>query len=105
MYITLVILVLATVFFVIGKIRSDLVALCALILLMLFSILTPAEALSGFSSSIVIMMVGLFVVGGGIFRTGLANVISRKILTMAGTNQTKLFILIMLITGAIGAFV
>ena len=105
MLIALIILVLAAIFFVIGKIRSDLVALCALILLMLFGILTPAEALSGFSSSIVIMMVGLFVVGGGIFRTGLANVISRKILTLAGNSQTKLFVLVMLVTSAIGGFV
>jgi di/tricarboxylate transporter len=105
MYITLLILLAATVFFVSGKIRSDLVALCALILLMLFEILTPAEALSGFSSSIVIMMIGLFVVGGGIFRTGLANVISRKILTLAGSSRTKLFVLVMLVTSSIGGFV
>jgi len=104
-YITLSILIIAVIFFVNGKIRSDLVALCALILLMLFEILTPAEALSGFSSSIIIMMIGLFVVGGGIFRTGLANVISRKILNLAGNNQTKLFVLVMLVTSAIGGFV
>ena len=105
MFITLSILVVTTVFFVSGKIRADLVALCALILLMLFKILTPAESLSGFSSSVIIMMIGLFVVGGGIFRTGLANLVSRKILTMAGNNQTILFILIMLVTSAIGGFV
>jgi di/tricarboxylate transporter len=105
MFNTLTILGVAIFFFVTGKIRSDLVALCALIFLILFGILTPAEALSGFSSSIVIMMVGLFVVGGGIFRTGLANVISRKMLTLAGNSQIKLFILVMLITSAVGGFV
>jgi len=105
MFITLAILVVAVIFFMNGKIRSDLVALCALILLMLFGILTPHEALSGFSSSIVIMMVGLFVVGGGIFRTGLANVISRKILALAGNSGTKLFVLVMLVTSVIGGFV
>jgi di/tricarboxylate transporter len=105
MYITLAILIVAVVFFVNGKIRSDLVALCALILLMLFGILTPSEALSGFSSTIVIMMIGLFVVGGGIFRTGLANIISRKILNLAGSSPTKLFVLVMLVTAGIGGFV
>jgi len=105
MTVTLTILVAAVVFFVNGKIRSDLVALCALILLMLFGILTPAEALSGFSSSIVIMMIGLFVVGGGIFRTGLANAISSKILNLAGNSGTKLFLLVMLVTSVIGGFV
>ena len=105
MFVPLIILGVAVIFFINGKIRSDLVALCALILLMLLGVLTPAEALSGFSNSIVIMMVGLFVVGGGIFRTGLANVISRKILTLAGNNGTKLFVLVMLVTSAIGGFV
>ena len=66
MVVTLVILALSAVFFVSGKIRSDVVALCALVLLLLFHILTPDEALSGFSNSVVIMMIGLFVVGGAI---------------------------------------
>lgn len=102
---TLIILVLSAVFFVNGKIRSDLVALCALVLLMVFNILTPEEALSGFSNSVVIMMVGLFVVGGAIFKTGLAKMIGSKILHLAGTSEIKLFILIMLVTAFIGAFV
>lgn len=102
---TLIILALSAVFFVNGKIRSDIVALCALVLLILFGILTPDEALSGFSNSIVIMMVGLFVVGGAIFKTGLAKMISGKILQLAGKSELKLFILIMLVTSFIGAFV
>ena len=76
MLITLIILVLSAAFFVAGKVRSDIVALCALIGLLIFQILTPEEALSGFSNSVVIMMVGLFVVGGAIFQTGLAKMIS-----------------------------
>ena len=44
MVVTLVILALSAVFFVSGKIRSDVVALCALVLLLLFHILTPDKA-------------------------------------------------------------
>ena len=102
---TLIILSLSAVFFVNGKLRSDLVALCALVLLIVFNILTPEEALSGFSNPIVIMMVGLFVVGGAIFKTGLAKMISSKILRLAGKSELKLFILIMMVTAFIGAFV
>lgn len=102
---TFIILALSAVFFVHGKIRSDIVALCALISLILFGILTPEEALSGFSNSIVIMMVGLFVVGGAIFKTGLAKMVSSKILQLAGKSEMKLFILVMLVTAFIGAFV
>mgnify|MGYP003207083923 FL=1 len=105
MLVTIIILVLSAIFFMIGKIRSDLIALCSLILLVLFDILTPAEALSGFSNSVVIMMVGLFVVGGAIFQTGLAKMVSGKIMRTAGKNQFYLFILVMLVTSFVGAFV
>lgn len=91
--------------FVNGKIRSDIVALCALVALLVFQILTPDEALSGFSNSVVIMMIGLFVVGGAIFQTGLAKMISSRILKLAGTSEIRLFLLVMLVTSAIGAFV
>ncbi|MDL2223914.1 SLC13 family permease [Bacteroidales bacterium OttesenSCG-928-M06] len=105
MYITLVVLVVSAAFFVWGKVRSDIVALSALLALMLTNVLTVEEALSGFSNSIVIMMAGLFVVGGGIFQTGLAKMISTKILAFAGTSEKKLFILVMLVTATIGSFV
>lgn len=102
---TLVVLLVAAVFFAVGKIRSDVVALCALILLMVLGILTPEEALSGFSNSVVIMMVGLFVVGGAIFQTGLAKMISGRIMKMAGNSEIRLFLMIVLATSIIGAFV
>ena len=105
MWITLAILLLSAIGFMQGKLRSDIVALCALIALLVFQILTPAEALSGFSNSVVIMMVGLFVVGGAIFQTGLAKMISSRILKLAGESETRLFLLVMLVTAGIGGFV
>lgn len=102
---TLIILVVAAAFFMGGKVRSDLVALCSLLALLIFQILTPEEALSGFSNSVVIMMVGLFVVGGAIFQTGLAKMISSRILKLAGKSELRLFLLVMVVTASIGAFV
>lgn len=105
MFITLLILGIAIVLFVSGKARADLVALCAMFSLMLFEILTPEEALSGFSSTIVVMMIGLFIVGGGIFQTGLANMISNRIVLTAGSSPFKLYVLVMLTACIVGAFV
>lgn len=105
MLVTLLTLAVAAIFFMSGKVRSDLVAICSLLILLIFHILTTEEGLSGFSNSVVIMMIGLFVVGGGIFQTGLAKMISSRILKLAGTNELRLFILVMLVTAAIGAFV
>ena len=105
MWLTIAILIISAVLFANGRIRSDIVALCALCALLVFQILTPAEALSGFSNSVVIMMVGLFVVGGAIFQTGLAKMISSRILKLAGKSETRLFLLVMLVTAGIGGFV
>ncbi len=91
MYISLFVLFLSAIFFMSGKVRSALVALCALAFLLIFQILTPEEALSGFSNNVVIMMIGLFVVGGAIFQTGLAKMISSRILTLAGNSVMILF--------------
>lgn len=105
MLITVIILLISAALFVSGKVRSDLVALCSLLALLLFQILAPSEALAGFSNTTVIMMVGLFIVGGGIFQTGLAKMIGGQVIKLAGTSETRLFLLVMLVTALIGGFV
>ena len=102
---TLIILLISAILFVTGKVRSDLVAICSLLALLLCQILNPAEALAGFSNTTVIMMVGLFIVGGGIFQTGLAKMIGSKVMTLAGNSELRLFLLVMTVTSAIGMFV
>ena len=102
---TLIILLISAILFVSGKVRSDLVAICSLLALLLCQILTPAEGLSGFSNTTVIMMVGLFIVGGGIFQTGLAKMIGSKVMSLSGKSEVRMFLLVMLVTGTIGAFV
>jgi di/tricarboxylate transporter len=102
---TLVVLLLTMVFFISGKIRSDIVALCALVALIILDILTPEEALAGFSNTVIIMMIGLFVVGGAIFQTGLAKMISSKLMRLAGNSEKRLFVLVMAVTSLMGAFV
>ena len=105
MTITLIILITTIILFVTGRIRADIVALCALTTLIIAGILTPGEALSGFSSTVVIMMVGLFVVGGAILQTGLAKAASQRIMKLAAGSDTKLFILVVVVTAVIGAFI
>lgn len=105
MIVTLATLAAASALFISGKIRADLVAVAALIVMMLTGVLKPEEALAGFSNSVVVMMIGLFVVGGGIFSTGLAKLVSRKLLQLAGTNETRLLLMVMVATASIGAFV
>ena len=105
MTITLIILVITVAMFIWGRVRTDIVALTALAALLVLGILTPAEALAGFSSPIVIMMIGLFVVGGAIMQTGLAKLTGNKLMALSRGNETITFLLVMLVTSFIGAFV
>ena len=105
MLITLTILAIAIILFATGKIRSDLVALCALIALVLTDILTPEEALSGFSNPVVIMLVGLFVVSGAVMQTGLSKKLGSMIIQRTGDNETKLFVAVTVMTAVMSAFI
>lgn len=105
MTITIIVLIVTIAMFIWGRVRGDIVALSALMVLTATGILTTNEALSGFSSPIVIMMVGLFVVGGAILQTGLAQTVGNSISQLAKGNETRAFIFVVLATSFIGAFV
>ena len=97
MTITLVILFITSALFLWGKLRSDLVALMALLALSISGILTPEEAIAGFANPIVLMLAGLFIISGAITQTGLAKTLSTKLLHTAGNNELKLFTLTMIV--------
>lgn len=101
----LVILLLTAILLMWGRIRSDVIALCSMLALVLTGIITPEEGLAGFSNSVVIMIAGLFIVGGAITQTGLARLISNKVLSLAGESELRLFYLVILVTIIVGLFV
>lgn len=101
---TLAILSVAVVLFVTERLRVDTVALLVLISLALTGLVTPAEALSGFSNSAVVTVWAMFVLSGGLSRTGVANLIGRRVLRLAGQGEGRLVAVIMLIGGALSAF-
>ena len=102
---TILIFLATAVAFVASKVRSDIIALSSMAALMVTRVVTPKEALAGFSNSSVVIMIGLFVVGGAVFQTGLAKTISRKLLRLAGTSEVKLFFLVMMVTAVVAGFV
>lgn len=104
MTITLIILFVTSALFLWGKLRSDLVALLALIALTVSGILNTNEAIAGFANPIVLMLAGLFIISGAITQTGLAKTLSTKLLQTAGDNELKLFILTMILAAVLGSF-
>jgi len=77
------ILLVAVVLFLTERLRVDLVALLALSALALTGLVTPAEAVSGFSNPAVITVWAMFILSGGLSRTGVAGVLGRYTLRLA----------------------
>ena len=102
--VVLVILLLATVFFVTEWLRVDLVALLVLSSLAVTGLIAPSEAVAGFSSPAVITVWAVFILSGGLARTGVAGFIGRQILRLAGQGEVRLLVVIMLTAGFMSAF-
>ena len=100
----LAILGLAVVLFITERLSVDLIALLVLGSLALTGLVTPAEALSGFSSPAVITVWAMFVLSGALASTGVAGVVGRHILRLAGTGEAQLVAVIMLTAGLLSAF-
>jgi di/tricarboxylate transporter len=90
--------------FMSDRLRLDVVALLSLLALSLTGVLTPAEALAGFSDPVVVMIAALFVIGGALFRTGVAERFGRALARLAGTGRASLTAVVMLGAGVLSGF-
>jgi di/tricarboxylate transporter len=105
-------IVLAVALFVSERLPMEAVALLVLVGLAISGLLTPAEALSGFSNPAVVTVWAVFILSGGLARTGVAGVLGRQVLRLAGhragneskLGEARLVAVIMLTAGAMSAF-
>ena len=104
--IALVLIILggALVLFVTEKVRMDVTALIVLGALSVTGLVTPQDAVAGFSNGAVIAVWAMFILSDGLTRTGIANVIGRTVLRFAGTGQGTVTVVIMLVGGVLSAF-
>ena len=105
MQLVFLILVATTVCFAIPRFRSDLVAVCSLLALYLSGVLTVSEALAGFSSTVVVMLAVLFVVGEGISQTGLAGKAGNLLVKLTGNSEFRMLVFVKLLVAIIGSFI
>lgn len=96
--ITLLFLAFAIVMFVSEKIPLGLTSMIVCVGLIVTGVLEWKEAFAGFIDSNVILFVAMFVVGGALFETGMANKIGGLVTKFAKTERS-LIIAIMLIVG------
>jgi di/tricarboxylate transporter len=102
--ITLSIIAIAVFLFATEKLRVDIIALLVLLSITLIGLVTPEQAFSGFSNPAVITVWAVYIVSGGLFRTGVADIIGAKIIRMAGESEPRLIAMIMITCGVMSAF-
>lgn len=101
---TLVLLLAAAVLFITEWLRADLVALLVLVVAAATGLVTPVEAISGFSNPAVITVWAMFIISGALTNTGVAGAIGSRVLRVAGQGQMRLLLVIMLTAAVLSAF-
>ncbi|MFB6286071.1 MAG: SLC13 family permease [Candidatus Bipolaricaulia bacterium] len=67
--------------------------------------LTPRDAISGFSNPATITVLAMFILSGGIYRTGVVNELGHRAIRMAGGSEMRQLLVVMLIVGPTSAFI
>ncbi|HSI87449.1 MAG TPA: SLC13 family permease [Pyrinomonadaceae bacterium] len=101
---TLALLVVAIILFATEKFPVDVVGILLVAALVTTQVLTMQEAVAGFGNDIIITIAGLFILVGGLIKTGLVDLIGRRMHRAAGNNEFVLTALIMA-TAALSASV
>jgi di/tricarboxylate transporter len=85
-------------------VRIDLTAILIILALSITGVLEPADALSGFSSEPAILLAAIFVLGGGLYRTGLSEQLGILIQRFAGKSLERMNGVIMPSVALLSAF-
>lgn len=88
-------LLVALVLFSAERIPIEVVAILLVMALVLTNTLTPAEAFAGFGNDIVITIAGLFILTGGLAKTGVVELVGRRLHRTAGDSEFRIAALIM----------
>lgn len=94
--ITFAILIAAIGLFLSDRLRADLVAWLVVFTLGVTGVLTPQEAFSGFSRSAVVTIMAIFILAEGLQRTGMTKQIGNLLLRVAGNQERRLVVIVML---------
>lgn len=100
----LIILIGSIALFVFEKLRADVVALLVLLSLIVTGLLTVEQALQGFASPAVVTVWAVFIISAGLQRSGIADILARQLLRLAGNSETRLIFFLMVTSGLMSAF-
>ncbi|HBR1722511.1 TPA: SLC13/DASS family transporter [Klebsiella quasipneumoniae subsp. quasipneumoniae] len=101
--ITLCLLVFAIVMFIWEKVPLAVTSMVVCVALVVTGVLDLKQAFAGFIDSNVILFVAMFIVGGALFETGMANKVGGVITHFAKTEKQLIFT-IMVVVGVMSGF-
>ncbi len=100
---TLIVLAIMALLFVTEIIPLAVTSISGAIVLGLLGIIPAKMVFSGLSNSTVVLFAGMFVIGGAMFYTGLAQKIGETVVKKAGTSENRLMFAIMVVAAALSA--
>lgn len=100
----LIILLVSLVLFVTEWMRMDVVALLVLLSLAVLGLVSPTDAVSGFSNPAVITVWAMFIMSAGLAYTGFADQIGRQVMRVSAGSEVRTLVLLMLVAGGLSAF-
>lgn len=95
---TLLVVAVIAFFFVTEMIPLAVTSISGGIVLTLMGILTPKQTFAGLADSNIVLFGGMFVVGGALFHTGLAQKIGTYVVQKAGKGENRLMFAVMVIS-------
>jgi di/tricarboxylate transporter len=101
----LAILAGAVACFATERLPVDLVALLVLSALLVSRILTPQEAISGFSNTATVTVAAMFVLSAGLARTGVVNLLGQRLAKVGRLGLLPTLIALMILIGVVSAFI
>lgn len=97
--IVLAIVLVAVVLFVTEWVRYDGVALIVLLALAISGVIPMSRAVEGFANPAVVTIAAVLVLSGGLYRTGVANLLGTQVIRFGGASPVRLTALMMLTAG------
>lgn len=102
--IVLGLILLALILFGTERIPIDIVTILLVVALVLTKTLTAEQAFAGFGNEIIITIGGLFILTGGLVKTGVVDAVGRRLHRIAGGSEFRLTVLVMFTAAACAAF-
>ncbi|WP_223846146.1 SLC13 family permease [Wenzhouxiangella sp. AB-CW3] len=104
MILVLMLLGLTVTLFIFEIVRIDIAAICIMVLVGLLGLVPGDELFSGFASNAVISIIAVMIIGAGLDRTGVMNVVAGFIVKVGGRSESRIMSMVSSTVGVSSGF-